>query len=63
MLDTIIRKVAAELQHLSMAHGPLVQFVKLSLEDGRTVTIWADGRCTFLPATDDSSARPRHSGH
>jgi hypothetical protein len=59
----MIRKITAELQHLSKTHGPLVQFVKLSLEDGRTVTIWADGRCTFLPATGDSVAGPRHSAH
>lgn len=63
MLDAIIRRVAAELQQLSKTHGPMVQFVKLSLGDGRTVTIWADGRCTFLPTTDASSTGPRHSPH
>jgi hypothetical protein len=58
MIDIIIRNVAAELQRLRKAHGPMVQFVKLSLGDGRSVTIWADGRCTYLPPSADPASPP-----
>jgi len=43
MIDSIIRKVAAELQRLRKTHGPIVDFVNLTVGDGRSINIWADG--------------------
>jgi len=49
MLESFLRELSEELQRLLRDHGPTVAFVKVRLSDGRSVTIWPDGRCTFLP--------------
>jgi len=49
MLESFLRQLSEELQQLLRDHGPTVAFVKVRLSYGRSVTIWPDGRCTFLP--------------
>jgi len=49
MLDAFIRELTEHLQRLLEAHGPTVAFVKVNLSDGRSLTVWPDGSCTFLP--------------
>lgn len=50
MLESFLRQLSEEMQRLLRDQGPTVAFVKVRLSDGRQVTIWPDGRCTFLPA-------------
>ena len=52
MPEAVIRRVAAEFQRVVRRHGPLVEFLRLTLDDGRCVTIWADGRLTMQPPAD-----------
>jgi len=48
MLDAFIRELTEDLKRLLKAHGPTVAFVKVKLSDGRSLTVWPDGSCTFL---------------
>jgi len=49
MVDAFIQELTEQLKRLLKAHGPTVAFVKVKLSDGRSLTVWRDGTCTFLP--------------